>query len=96
MTSRRARRGDRQRRARVASARRRVGGGIGIDEHGASHDDYVDRLGHGTAVAAAIREKAPDAEIFAVKVFDRELGATGEALVAACEWALAPARTSST
>ena len=65
-----------------------VSGGIGIDEHGATHDDYVDRLGHGTAVTAAIREKAPDADIFAIKVFDRELAATGAALVAACEYAL--------
>ena len=65
-----------------------VGGGIGIDEHGATHDDYVDRLGHGTAVTAAIREKAPDADIYAIKVFDRELAATGAALVAACQHAL--------
>jgi subtilisin family serine protease len=65
-----------------------VAGGIGIDQHGAAHDDYVDRLGHGTAVAAAIVEKAPGAEIFAIKVFDRELQATGQALVAACEHAL--------
>lgn len=65
-----------------------VSGGIGIDDRGRTHDDYVDRLGHGTAVAAAIREKAPDAEIFAIKVFDRELAATGQALVAACEHAL--------
>ena len=65
-----------------------VSGGIGIDEHGMPHDDYVDRLGHGTAVTAAIREKAPDADIFAIKVFDRELAATGKALVAACEYAL--------
>lgn len=67
----------------------RVGGGVGIDEHGARHEDYVDRLGHGTAVTAAILEKAPGAEIYAVKVFDRELAATGKALVAACEFALA-------
>jgi subtilisin family serine protease len=66
-----------------------VAGGIGIDEHGIAHADYIDRLGHGTAVTAAIREKAPDAEIFAIKVFDRELQATGTALVAACEHALA-------
>ena len=64
-----------------------VAGGIGIDSDGGLHDDYVDRLGHGTAVTAAIREKAPDAEIFAIKVFDRELSATGAALVAACEHA---------
>ena len=66
-----------------------VSGGIGIDDTGATHDDYVDRLGHGTAVTAAIKEKAPDAEIFAIKVFDRELAATGRALVAGCEQALA-------
>jgi hypothetical protein len=66
-----------------------VAAGFGIDEHGAVHDDFVDRLGHGTAVTAAIREKAPGAQIVAVKVFDRELAATGTALVAACEQALA-------
>lgn len=66
-----------------------VAGGIGIDQHGAVKDDYVDRLGHGTAVTAAIREKAPDAEIYAIKVFDTELAATGRALVAACEHPLA-------
>lgn len=35
--------------------------------------DYVDRIGHGTAVAAAIREKSPAVDLFAVRVFDREL-----------------------
>lgn len=64
-----------------------VSGGVGIDEHGDPHEDYVDRLGHGTAVTAAIREKAPAADIYAIKVFDRELAATGQALVAACEHA---------
>jgi hypothetical protein len=65
-----------------------VSGGIGIDEHGVSHDDYVDRLGHGTAVAAVIREKAPAAAIYAIKVFDRELATTGRALVSACDHAI--------
>jgi subtilisin family serine protease len=65
-----------------------VAGGVGFDADGHEHDDFVDRLGHGTAVIAAIREKAPLAEILAIKVFDRELSASGRALVAACEWAL--------
>lgn len=65
-----------------------VTGGIGITEDGEVHDDYVDRLGHGTAVAAAIHEKAPAANIFCIKVFDRELAATGKALVAAITSAL--------
>lgn len=65
-----------------------VSGGVGIDAYGGRHGDYVDRLGHGTAVTAVIREKAPAAEILIAKVFDRELAATGGSLVAACEWAL--------
>lgn len=64
-----------------------VSGGIGLDAAGGTHDDYLDRLGHGTAVCAVIREKAPGAEIVAIKVFDRELSTTGEALVAGLRWA---------
>ena len=52
---------------------RSVAGGVAIGDDGALSRDYTDRLGHGTAVAAAIREKAPDAEIFAIKVFWRTL-----------------------
>jgi subtilisin family serine protease len=65
-----------------------VGGGIGLSPDGAREADYVDRLGHGTAVTAVIREKAPAAEIFVARVFDRELASTGAALVAACAWAV--------
>ena len=64
-----------------------VAGGIAIDEHGIEHADYLDRLGHGTAVTAAIREKAPDAELFAVKVFDRSLSTNMASLVAGIDWA---------
>jgi subtilisin family serine protease len=64
-----------------------VAGGVGVDDLGRIFDDYVDRLGHGTAVTAVVREKAPHAQIFAVKVFDRQLSATGTALVSAIDWA---------
>jgi len=63
-----------------------VAGGIAIDEEGGEHDDYVDRLGHGTAVTAAIKEKAPDAQLYAVKVFDRSLSTRISTLVAAIDW----------
>jgi subtilisin family serine protease len=63
-----------------------VAGGISLLA-GARPDDYVDRNGHGTAVAAAIREKAPGAELIAVKVFDRELKTTAGDLSRAIEWA---------
>jgi subtilisin family serine protease len=64
-----------------------VAGGIAIDEQGHESADYLDRLGHGTAVAAAIKEKAPDAELFAVKVFDRVLSTNVNSLVHAIDWA---------
>ena len=64
-----------------------VAGGVGIDPNGNEHDDLVDRLGHGTAVTAAIKEKAPDAEFYTVKVFDRELSTNAEVLVRAIDWA---------
>jgi subtilisin family serine protease len=63
-----------------------VAGGVAIDEEGREHADYIDRLGHGTAVAAAIKEKAPDAELYAVKVFDRSLSTRISTLVAAIDW----------
>ena len=65
----------------------RVAGGVRIDLSGGESDDWVDRLGHGTAVFAAIQEKAPEAEIYAVRVFDDRLRTSVRALVAAIDWA---------
>ena len=65
----------------------RVTGGIAIDDTGRTGGDITDRLGHGTAVAAAIHEKAPEAALVAVKIFDRSLQTTGRALVDAIRWA---------
>ena len=65
-----------------------VAGGTAFDVAGMELGDYVDRLGHGTAIAAAIREKAPDAALFAVKVFDRSLSTSVTSLVAAIEWSI--------
>jgi subtilisin family serine protease len=64
-----------------------VAGGVGFDAEGRPRADFVDRLGHGTAVAAAIHEKAPDAVLLAIKVFDRALSTSAAALVAAIDWA---------
>src|SRR4051794_8032264 len=54
----------------------------------AASDDILDRLGHGTAVMAAIKEKAPEAELFAVKIFDRALKTSIDTLTGALEWCL--------
>lgn len=64
-----------------------IAGGIAIDDEGGQHADFIDRLGHGTAVTAAIREKAADAELFAVKVFDRALATNIASLVDGIDWA---------
>ena len=65
-----------------------VAGGIAIEADGEQHSDYPDRLGHGTAVAAAIREKAPDIDIQVVKVFGRTLSTSSGILVKAIDWAV--------
>lgn len=64
-----------------------VAGGIGIiSNHYNRASDYLDYLGHGTAVAGAIREKAPNAEFYAVKVFDRALTTNIEIIIKAIDW----------
>lgn len=66
-----------------------VSPGIGFDAGGRVGGDTVDRLGHGTAVCAVIREKMPRCEIVPVKVFDRDLRTSAEALEAAIDWSVA-------
>jgi subtilisin family serine protease len=61
--------------------------GVTIRPDGSTSPDYFDRLGHGTAVAVAIRERAPRAELLVVKVFDWTLTASVETLVSAIDWA---------
>ena len=61
--------------------------GAGFDRDGSVHKDLVDRLGHGTAVAAAIQELAAAAHVCPLKVFDGTLDTSIEALVAAIDWA---------
>jgi hypothetical protein len=63
----------------------RVAGAVHISADGLGGDP-VDRLGHGTAVAAAICEKAPAVDLFSVKVFDRRLSANIQVIVRALAW----------
>jgi hypothetical protein len=64
-----------------------IAGGVSIDENGES-PDFSDRIGHGTAVMAAIMEKAPDAEYFAVRVFQTSLRTKVEFILRAIEWSI--------
>src|SRR6266567_458032 len=55
---------------------------------GTDQSDLVDRIGHGTAVAAAIREKSPGIDLLAVKVFDRQLTTSADVLANAIDWSV--------
>jgi hypothetical protein len=50
--------------------------------------DYSDTLGHGTALAGILKFKAPEAALFAVKVFTERLVTSIEILEAALRWAI--------
>jgi subtilisin family serine protease len=66
-----------------------VEGGVGIrfrDGRIERDSDWADRLGHGTAVAATIREHAPEASLVSVRVFHRTLEAHFEAILDAIDW----------
>ena len=66
-----------------------IAAGAGFGRDGTVHDDVVDRLGHGTAVAAAIQDLAPAVQVCPLRVFDRVLDTSVEALVAAIDRAAA-------
>jgi subtilisin family serine protease len=65
-----------------------VAGGVTIGQD-SDENDYTDVIGHGTAVMAAIKEKAPDAEYFAVRVFYSSLRTTVDLLLRGIEWSIA-------
>lgn len=69
-----------------------IAGGVAILPGGEIAEDaeaWIDRLGHGTAVTAAIQEKAPAAQVYAVKVFHTALKTSAATLVRAIDWCVA-------
>ncbi|QEE28416.1 S8 family serine peptidase [Terriglobus albidus] len=52
-------------------------------------EDTIDRLGHGTAVAALIHALAPGAAIVPVRIFDRTLSTNLSTLLRALQWCVA-------
>lgn len=68
-----------------------VAGGVAVARDGAidvSPQSTLDRLGHGTAVTAAIQHGAPNAEVLAARVFHVALRASAAALIAAIDWSI--------
>lgn len=65
-----------------------VAGGraVGVKPDAVTDPSYLDKLSHGTAVMAAIQEKAPAADYSAVRVFHTALKTTGATLVEAIDW----------
>ena len=63
--------------------------GLSVDAEGKTGSDFRDRIGHGTAVAAVVHEKAPGAEIFPVRIFEATLSASPATLIAAIDAAVA-------
>ena len=65
----------------------RVSGGVGIACDAAGSivfsDDYRDYDGHGTAVAGILRAKAPDVELYSVRVLQERLRTESRVLAAA-------------
>ncbi len=68
-----------------AHIERPVQGGITFSVEG-EQEGFQDTLGHGTAVCALLQKMAPDAELFAVKVFDRRLATTASNVLRAIDW----------
>jgi subtilisin family serine protease len=69
-----------------------IAGGVCIEQDGQvrhGEDAYLDRLGHGTAVTAAMQEKAQDVEYHAVRVFQTALRTTAATLIHAIDWCVA-------
>ncbi len=55
---------------------------------GAQDPSYIDHLGHGTAIAALIHARAPQAELFAVKIFQNALATNLATVLFAIDWCL--------
>lgn len=73
----------------IAAARLRPGVTILADGAVVEGEDvWHDRLGHGTAVTAALQEKATDADVIPVRVFREALKTSAAALVAAMRWSM--------
>lgn len=69
---------------------KRIEGGVGIGMNREGEivfrEDFRDYIGHGTACAAVIRDKVPEAELYSVKVFHKVLSTHSMVLIKAVEW----------
>ncbi|RZU38985.1 S8 family serine peptidase [Edaphobacter modestus] len=64
-----------------------IAGGVTITPEGQT-DGFRDNLGHGTAICALLQQLAPDADIFAVKIFESRLATSLAIVLNAIDWCL--------
>jgi subtilisin family serine protease len=64
-----------------------IAGGVTIGPEGETAG-YQDQLGHGTAIAALLHQQAVEAQLIAVKVFDRKLATNRDTVIRAIDWCL--------
>ncbi|CCK78803.1 S8 family serine peptidase [Desulfobacula toluolica] len=66
------------------------GHGYGVNSKGQIEKtrDFKDEIGHGTAICGIIRQKAPFADLYAIKIFHRDLTASASSLIEALKWAI--------
>ncbi len=50
--------------------------------------DFGDEIGHGTAIAGVVRERASRSRLYAAKIFHRDLNAPASTLLAAMRWSI--------
>ena len=68
-----------------------VGGhGYGLNSEGQIEKthDFLDEIGHGTAICGIIRQKASFADLYAIKIFKHALNASAKSLIEAMQWAI--------
>jgi hypothetical protein len=64
-----------------------VAGGITVEADSYSAD-FLDRVGHGTAIAALIHSLAPSADLLAIRIFDHSLATSIRRVIRAIDWCL--------
>jgi len=52
------------------------------------NQDFMDEIGHGTAICGIIRHKAFLADLYVIKIFQQNLNASGLSLIEAMKWAI--------
>ena len=63
-------------------------GGVSILPDGVERSEFQDTLGHGTAVCAVLQELAPEADLYSVKIFNRQLATSLPIVLRAIDWCL--------